>query len=158
MTNPFEAFNISDDEETYQPAATEQKVKRTHQEKKAYKQQQLEVAKKATTASNAPLNESLPERTRDNAKDVRDKRGPPTPYTKKLGEGHFHDRRSGTGRVYFFYHLGTGPEKKAEDGATSATSRTSSTKTNTLRKLPRARPPRSPRLESLEKKQNPQLK
>ena len=140
MTNPFEAFNISDDEETFQQTTTDQKVKRTHQEKKAYKQQQLEVAKKAPTPTNAPLNDSLPERLRDNAKDVRDKRGPPTPYTKKLGEGHFHDRRSGTGRVYLSYHLVTSPEKKVEDGATSATSRTSSTKTNTLRKLPKARP------------------
>ena len=159
MTNPFEAFNISDDEETFQQTTTDQKVKRTHQEKKAYKQQQLEVAKKAPTpTTTAPLNDSLPERVRDNAKDVRDKRGPPTPYTKKLGEGHFHDRRSGTGRVYFSYHLVTSPEKRVEDGATSATSRTSSTKTNTLRKLPKARPLRSACQESLPKNLNPQLK
>lgn len=100
MSNPFEAFNISDDEETYKPVTTEAKVKRTHQEKRLYKQQQQQQeATKATTAQPAVLNESFPERIRDNAKDVRDKRAPPTPYTKKLGEGHFHDRRSGTGRV-----------------------------------------------------------
>jgi len=41
MTNPFEALNISDDEDGFVPATnTEPKVKRTHQEKKQYKLQQ----------------------------------------------------------------------------------------------------------------------
>ena len=41
MTNPYAAFEVSDDEDNFQPTATgEQKVKRTHQEKKLYKQQQ----------------------------------------------------------------------------------------------------------------------
>lgn len=124
MTNPFEAFNISDDEETFQPTAAEQKVKRTHHEKRLYKQQQ-EAAKSAPAPQPVVLNESYPERVRDNAKDVRDKRAPPTPYTKKLGEGHFHDRRSGTGRVYICLYSGTGPERRAAAGETWATSRMS---------------------------------
>jgi hypothetical protein len=40
MSNPFAAFAVDDDDEpTFQEAAS-QKVKRTHQEKKIYKQQQ----------------------------------------------------------------------------------------------------------------------
>lgn len=140
MTNPFEAFNISDDEDAFQPTATEQKVKRTHQEKRLYKQQQ-EAAKTAPPPQPV-INDSFPERVRDNAKDVRDKRAPPTPYTKKLGDGHFHDRRSGTGRVYFCFHSATSPARRAAAGETWATSRTSSTRTSTSRKSLRARPTR----------------
>ncbi len=96
MSNPFEAFNISDDEETFQPV--EQKVKRTHQEKRVYKQQQ--EAAKASITTQPVITEPLPERIRENAKEVRNTRAPPTPQSKKLGEGHYLDRRSGTGRVY----------------------------------------------------------
>lgn len=85
MSNPFEAFNISDDEETYKPVPTETKVKRTHQEKRLYKQQQQQQEPVKATSQPAVFNASFPERVRDNAKDVRDKRAPPTPYTKKLG-------------------------------------------------------------------------
>lgn len=42
--------------------------------------------------------ESAPERVKENAKQIRNNRAPPTPGTKKIGEGHYHDRRSGTGR------------------------------------------------------------
>lgn len=101
MTNPFEAFNISDDEDTFQPAKTDQKVKRTHQEKKAYKQQQAQqAAQQPTTTYSAPaVTAPEYEHHRENAKQIRNNRAPPTPLTKKLGEGHYLDRRSGTGRV-----------------------------------------------------------
>jgi hypothetical protein len=45
-------LNISDDEDTFQQS-TEQKVKRTHQEKRIYKQQQEAV--KATAPASAPV-------------------------------------------------------------------------------------------------------
>lgn len=121
MTNPFEAFNISDDEETFQPAQQEQKVKRTHHEKRIYKQQQQQQtnnvpAPAPTTVVQAPEFEHH----RENAKQVRNVRAPPTPQTKKLGEGHYHDRRSGTGRVYSSVYSATSLARKEEDGATLA--------------------------------------
>jgi len=94
MSNPFEAFNISDDEDN---TVVETKVKRTHQEKRIYKQQQAEAVKAPVSAP--VVTEPLPERTKENAKQVRNTRAPPTPQTKKLGDGHYLDRRSGTGRV-----------------------------------------------------------
>ncbi len=72
-------------------------MKRTHQEKRVYKQQQQEAAK--VTVNQPVVTEPLPERVSENAKEVRNTRAPPTPQSKKLGEGHYLDRRSGTGRV-----------------------------------------------------------
>lgn len=53
MTNPFEAFNISDDEDegNFQKS-NDTKVKRTHQEKKNYKKQQQEVGDRKVETSN----------------------------------------------------------------------------------------------------------
>lgn len=51
------------------------------------------------TQTQPVVTEPLPERIRENAKEVRNTRAPPTPQSKKLGEGHYLDRRSGTGRV-----------------------------------------------------------
>lgn len=101
MSNPFEALNISDDEEGFQPAKQEQKVKRTHQEKRLYKQQQAQIAAQtpAPVPVSAPVSVPEYEHHRENAKQVRNTRAPPTPLTKKLGDGHYLDRRSGTGRV-----------------------------------------------------------
>jgi hypothetical protein len=66
MTNPFEALDISDDEDTFQQT-TEAKVKRTHQEKRIYKQQQQEAAK--VVVSQVPANtEPFHERVKENAK------------------------------------------------------------------------------------------
>jgi hypothetical protein len=93
MTNPFEALAIDDDEEDTQRVPIE-KVKRTHQEKKNYKKQQENEKKPETVVT-----ESYPERVKENAKEIRNNRAPPTPQTKKLGEGHYLDRQSGTGRV-----------------------------------------------------------
>jgi hypothetical protein len=130
MSNPFEAFNISDDEDN---TVVETKVKRTHQEKRIYKQQQAEAVKAPVSAP--VVTEPLPERTRENAKQVRNTRAPPTPQTKKLGDGHYLDRRSGTGRVYFFFNIAISQEKKAEDGEILETSRMSSSPKSTLNKL-----------------------
>lgn len=78
----------------------EQKVKRTHQEKRLYKQQQQQEATKAVTTSNAPvITESLPEKQKENAKVTRHNNATPSYVAKKLGEGHYHDRQSGTGRA-----------------------------------------------------------
>lgn len=125
MTNPFEALDISDDEEGFQVAQQEQKVKRTHQEKRLYKQQQAQQAAQTPAPAPAPANNVLSapeyEHHRENAKQVRNTRAPPTPQTKKLGEGHYHDRRSGTGRVYSASYPATGRARRAEAGATSAT-------------------------------------
>ena len=41
MTNPFAAFQIEDDDEPTQTTTTKQVVKRTHQEKKQFKNEQL---------------------------------------------------------------------------------------------------------------------
>jgi hypothetical protein len=135
MSNPFEAFNISDDEDT---TVVETKVKRTHQEKRIYKQQQLEASKAPVSAP--VVTESLPERTKENAKQVRNTRAPPTPQTKKLGDGHYLDRRSGTGRVYFFFNIAISKEKKVEDGEMLEILRTNSNLKSTLnrhlKKLP----------------------
>lgn len=98
MTNPFEAFDISDDEEGFVKPAGEQKVKRTHQEKRIYKQQQ-EAVKSTPAPAQSVDSEPLPERVKEDAKRTRNTRAPPTPQTKQLGDGHFLDRRSGTGRV-----------------------------------------------------------
>lgn len=121
MTNPFEALDISDDEEGFQPTQQEQKVKRTHHEKRLYKQQQAQQAAQQPTqvappAPAANLNEPEFPHHRENAKQVRNTRAPPTPQTKKLGEGHYHDRRSGTGRVYESSHLVISLARKVEDG------------------------------------------
>jgi hypothetical protein len=59
--------------------------------------------------------------------------------------------------VYLIYHLGTSPEKRAEDGATLETSRMSSTRTNTSRKLPKVRPLR-PCQWRVPRRPSPQLK
>jgi hypothetical protein len=105
MTNPFEALNISDDEDTFQAAQHDQKdkVKRSHHEKRLYKQQQAQqtatVSAPAPAVVNSAVGETEYEHHRENAKQVRNTRAPPTPQTKKLGDGHYHDRRSGTGRV-----------------------------------------------------------
>ncbi len=62
MTNPFAAFNISDDDEDFTPVA-EQKVKRTHQDKKLYKQQQEAVKTNQVAVNNEPIvTEPLPGR------------------------------------------------------------------------------------------------
>lgn len=100
MSNPFEFFaNNDSDDEKYQTTSNEQKPKRTHADKRVYKQQQTTTQKPAT--ENQPVaTEQYPEHIRDNAKQVRNPRHPPTPLTKKLGDGHFHDRQSGTGREY----------------------------------------------------------
>jgi hypothetical protein len=75
-------------------------VKRTHQEKRIYKQQQQQVAAKAVPTPTAPvITEALPEKHKENAKVVRHNNTAPSYQAKKLGEGHFHDRQSGTGRV-----------------------------------------------------------
>jgi hypothetical protein len=63
MTNPFEAFNISDDEEEAFTPVAEQKVKRTHQEKKNYKLQQEAVKANQVAVTNEPIvTEPLPSR------------------------------------------------------------------------------------------------
>jgi hypothetical protein len=63
MTNPFEAFNISDDEEDNFTPVAEQKVRRTHQEKKIYKQQQEAAKANQVAVSNQPIvTEPLPTR------------------------------------------------------------------------------------------------
>ena len=97
MTNPFEALNVSDDEEPgfTKSQAQQQKPKRTHQERKQQKLQKQQGQESAPS----PAADPLPERFREDAKARRNPRQPPTPLTKKLGEGHFHDRRSGTGRT-----------------------------------------------------------
>lgn len=89
-------MDISSDEETFQQTATEQKVKRTHQEKKLYKQQQQEATKTTLINAATAITESLPERPKENAKVVRHNN---KTQDKPLGDGHYHDRRSGTGRV-----------------------------------------------------------
>jgi hypothetical protein len=104
MTNPFQAFAVYDEDDGAQ-VVKEQKVKRSQQEKKAYKQQQDEAARNAAR-TNAPIyTELYPEHVRGDAKQIRNPRHPPTPLTKQLGDGHFHDRRSGTGRVYQLCYL-----------------------------------------------------
>lgn len=82
MTNPFAAFEVSDDEDTFQKTTTEQpKVKRTHQEKKQFKIQQ-EVTK---TQTHVVAEEIVPDRVKEDAKKTRHNHAPPTPQTKKLG-------------------------------------------------------------------------
>lgn len=88
------------------------------------------------------ITEPLPEKHKENAKQIRNPRHPPTPVTKKLGEGHFLDRRSGTGRVYSFFYLATDPEKKEEEKATLAILRTTSIKISILNKLLRKLSPK----------------
>lgn len=127
----------------------DQKVKRSHHEKRLYKAQQAQQATQKPVPAPAPTSNvvSAPEyeHHRENAKQVRNTRAPPTPQTKKLGEGHYHDRRSGTGRVYIESYPGTSHARRAEVGATSATSRTSSTATSTSRTRPKSPPrPRNP--------------
>lgn len=151
MTNPFEALDISSDEETFQQTAEQKVVKRTHQEKRLYKQAQQQEAAKAAVKPAPVATEPLPERQKENAKVVRhNNKG----YEgKPLGEGHYLDRRSGTGRVYIFSHAATAPGRKEAAGDKSATSRTNSRRTSTSRreKSPSHRPrllrasPRSPR-------------
>lgn len=132
MTNPFEALDISSDEETFQQTAEQKVVKRTHQEKRLYKQAQQQEAAKAATKPAPVVTEPLPEKQKENAKVVRhNNKGH---EGKPLGEGHYLDRRSGTGRVYIFSHLAIVPEKKEEDGDKSEISRTNSKRTSTSRK------------------------
>lgn len=132
MTNPFEALDISSDEETFQQTAEQKVVKRTHQEKRLYKQAQQQEAAKAASKPAPVVSEPLPERQKENAKVVRhNNKGHDG---KPLGEGHYLDRRSGTGRVYISPHSATGPGRKAEAGDRSETSRTNSRRTSTSRR------------------------
>lgn len=100
MSNPFDALNISDDEED-KVHATKGNVEKTrksmfcfylaHKERKELKKQSEMMT------NNAPkINSNIPERIRDNAKVIRNPRAPRP--NKELPEGHVHDRRSGTGR------------------------------------------------------------
>jgi len=108
MTNPFEAFNISDDEDNFvQSGTADNKVKRTHQEKRIYKQQQ-ETTKTVTKASPV-ITEALPEKVKENAKVIRHNN---RPTDKKLGDGHYLDRRSGTGREYIWSYSRDRPRKE----------------------------------------------
>ena len=133
MSNPFEFFTNNDsDDEKYQTTRTEQKPKRTHAEKRIYKQTQQTPAQNST-GNQSGNTEEYPEHIKDNAKQIRNPRHPPTPLTKKLGEGHFHDRQSGTGRVYDDVNIATNPERLEEERATLETSRICSTQTNTSR-------------------------
>lgn len=59
---------------------------------------------------------------------------------KKVGEGHYLDRRSGTGRVYIIIHLVTNLAKKAEDTEALETSRISSTEISIFKKALRSHP------------------
>jgi hypothetical protein len=130
MSNPFEVF-AEDDDDNFQPSSnTEPKVKRTHQEKRLYKQ----AATKPAEVAPQVFNEADPERIRENAKQIRNNRAPPSNVTKKLGDGHYHDRQSGTGRPYHYIYSATDQEKKAEERETSEMSRMSSTLTNTSNK------------------------
>lgn len=74
-------------------------MKRTHQEKKLYKQQQLEAAKVATTITAPVVTEEPIEKQKENTKVKRHNNATPAYVAKKLGEGHYHDRQSGTGRA-----------------------------------------------------------
>lgn len=58
------------------------------------KQQKIQEAENIAKAATQPINEEAPEKTKENSK-VRNYR--PRPQ-KELTDGHFHDRRSGTGR------------------------------------------------------------
>lgn len=122
MSNPYAAFAEKDEEDTYLPASTVPKTKRTHAEKRAFKQQQ--EIKKNSEGTSAITTEPLPENMKRDAMAIRNPRHPPTPIAKQLGEGHFHDRRSGTGRVYISFYLVINPEKLLEVTAMSETKRT----------------------------------
>jgi hypothetical protein len=98
-----------------------------------YKQQQT-----SAPTSGPVITESLPEKHKENAKQIRNPRHPPTPLTKQLGDGHFHDRQSGTGRVYVFIYAVTNLVKKEEEKAVLVMLRMSSTKTSTSKKLPKS--------------------
>lgn len=153
MTNPFEALDISSDEETFQQTAEQKVVKRTHQEKRLYKQAQQQEAAKAASKPAPVVTEPLPEKQKENAKVARhNNRGH---EGKPLGEGHYLDRRSGTGRVYIFSHSAIVPGKKAEDGDKSEISRTNSRRTNTSRK--ETRPSHKPKFLKAKSK-SPSLK
>jgi hypothetical protein len=112
MSNPYAAFAEKDEEDTYLPASTVPKAKRTHAEKRAFKQQQ--DIKKNSEGTSAITTEPLPENMKKNVMASRNPRHPPTPVTKQLGEGHFHDKRSGTGRTYICFYLVTNLEKLLE--------------------------------------------
>jgi hypothetical protein len=61
-------------------------VKRTHQEKRLYKQQQQQVAAKPAPVTNAPvITESPLEKQKENAKVTRHNNGTPSYVAKKLG-------------------------------------------------------------------------
>lgn len=114
MTNPFEALDISSDEEPFQQTQEQKPVRRTHQEKRLYKQAQQQEAAKAASKPVPVATEPLPERQKENAKVIRhNNKGH---EGKPLGEGHYLDRRSGTGRVYISTHAATGQGRKAEAG------------------------------------------
>lgn len=143
MTNPFEALDISSDEEAFQQTPEQKVVKRTHQEKRLYKQAQQQEAAKAASKPAPVVTEPLPEKQKENAKVIRhNNKGH---EGKPLGEGHYLDRRSGTGRVYISSHAATGPGRRAEAGDRSETSRTNSRRTNTSRRA-RTPSPSRPRL------------
>ena len=60
MSNPFEFFAGDDDEDSnFRPVASEQKPKRTHAEKRMYKEQQ-QVKAKVGSSSGADYSESVP--------------------------------------------------------------------------------------------------
>lgn len=121
MSNPFEFFTSNDsDDQKYQNTPSENKPKRTHAEKRLYKQQQQTTAQKGA-ANQTATTEPFPEHVKENAKQIRNPRHPPTPLTKKLGEGHFHDRQSGTGRVYIYFYAAINPEKLEEEKEMSET-------------------------------------
>ena len=75
-------------------------MKRTHQEKKAYKQQKEQEAAKAASTPAPVITEPLPEKVKENSKVVRHNNATPAYKAKQLGEGHYRDRQSGTGRPY----------------------------------------------------------
>lgn len=77
----------------------------------------------------APVFQDLPERIRDDATQIRNKREPVK--QKDIGEGHTLDRRSGMGRVYQFDDLGIAFGRKEEAKVTSVTRKTSCIQENT---------------------------
>ena len=64
MSNPFEYFANDEEDDTYQQVPAQQKPKRTHAEKRAYKQQQETVKKPSAPV----VTQQLPQKHKQNAK------------------------------------------------------------------------------------------
>ena len=105
MSNPFEAI-VKDGESVENPQIQKQPSIEEKPEITPIKEEEIikaheEVAERQPKERPIPKNavrEPLPEHSREDQMKIHNPRHRPTPVVKELGQGHYLDRQSGTGK------------------------------------------------------------